>query len=159
MRYNACKKLDGLLIDAFNLITKVEQAALRAAHKNNLSISEYHMLESVGRGGEKGRTINEIASDLSVTSATVTVGINKLVEKRFVEKTKCDEDGRVVYVKLTREGKKFDAGHRLFHRNMVRAVSNVFDDSELDILNRCFESLNDYFKKTVSQLDSGGGVN
>ena len=48
----------------------------------------------------------------------MTVGVNKLVHKGFLVKEKGAEDGRMVFVKLTREGRKVSAGHRYFQSNL-----------------------------------------
>lgn len=123
-------KLNELLVDVFDSINKVEEQSLRSKFNNKLSISEYHMLESVGKAGPEGRTVTDIGSDLGITKASVTVGVNKLVKKGFLEKIKCSDDGRVVYVMLTREGRKVNAGHRLFHEHMVRNIMKEFDEEE-----------------------------
>ncbi|MFA6948752.1 MAG: MarR family transcriptional regulator [Eubacteriales bacterium] len=146
MRQLFARQLNVILIDTFNVIKRVEENALRGMHKNNLSISEYHMIESVGKGGERGRTISEIASDLAITLASVTIGINKLVKKGYCVKKKSETDGRVVYVSLTRIGRKVNAGHRYYHEKMVRAVSDEFNDDELRLLIKVIEKLNNFFK-------------
>ncbi|HOJ47762.1 MAG TPA: MarR family winged helix-turn-helix transcriptional regulator [Bacillota bacterium] len=136
-----------LLVDTFNSLTKIEENSLQSRHDIKLSISEYHLLESVGKGYPDGITISEIAADLGITTASVTIGVNKLVKKGLVEKVKSSEDGRYVLVKLTREGRRINAGHKLFHLHLVRSLRNEFDAEELDVLKRCFEKINAYFKK------------
>jgi DNA-binding MarR family transcriptional regulator len=147
MKDNFGTELNELLVDTFNSIRKIEESSLRARHDNKLSISEYHLLESVGKGSQDGRTVSEIALDLGITTASVTVSVNKLVKKGFVEKTRCTDDGRVVFVRLTREGRRINAGHRLFHQHLIRSLSKEFDDEELKILVRCIEKINSYFKR------------
>lgn len=136
-----------LLVDTFNSLTKIEENSLQARHDIKLSISEYHLLESVGKGYPDGITISDIAADLGITTASVTVGVNKLVKKGLVEKVKSPEDGRVVYVKMTRNGRRINAGHKLFHQHLIRNISKEFNEEELGILIRCFERMNEYFKK------------
>lgn len=139
--------LNNLLVDTFSSIKKIEESSLQARHSIKLSISEYHLLETVGKGSTNGRTISEIAQDIGITTASVTVGVNRLVKKNLVEKVRCIDDGRVVYVKMTREGRRINAGHRLFHQHMIRSLANEFTEEELSILMRCFEKMNSYFKK------------
>lgn len=147
MRNEFDSVFNGLLVDTFNSLTKIEENSLQARHDIKLSISEYHLLESVGKGYPDGITISDIAADLDITTASVTVGVNKLVKKGLVEKVKSPEDGRVVYVKLTRSGRRINAGHKLFHLHLVRNLSKEFNEEELSILIRCFERMNDYFNK------------
>ncbi len=151
-------QLNELMVDTFDSIRKIEENSLKARHDNKLSISEYHLLESVGKGSMEegpvkmpavygGKTISEIAQDLGITNASVTVAVNNLVRKGFVEKARCIEDGRVVYVYLTREGRRINAGHRLFHQHLIRSITKEFDDTELEILVRCIDRINAYFEK------------
>ncbi|HAN21082.1 MAG: hypothetical protein A2Y15_05025 [Clostridiales bacterium GWF2_36_10] len=140
-------KLNELLVDTFNSISKMEESSLQARHKNKLSISEYHLLESVGKAGPEGRTISDIALDIGITTASVTVCVNKMVKKELVEKVRCSEDGRVVFVKFTREGRRINAGHRLFHEHLANNIKKEFTQEELIVLIRCIEKLNKYFKK------------
>ncbi|PKM62290.1 MAG: MarR family transcriptional regulator [Firmicutes bacterium HGW-Firmicutes-21] len=147
MREDFGSKLNEMLVDTFNSIRKIEESSLRARHDNKLSISEYHLLESVGKGSPNGRTISEIALDIGITTASVTISVNKLVKKGFVEKIRCTDDGRVVFVRLTREGRRINAGHRLFHQHLIRNISKEFNDEELTVLVRCIEKMNNYFKR------------
>lgn len=147
MRDEFGSKFNELLVDTFNSIRKIEESSLQARHKNKLSISEYHLIESVGKAGLDGRTVSDIAFDLGITTASVTVCVNKLVKKELVKKEKCAEDGRVVFVKLTREGRRINAGHRMFHEHMANSIKKEFSQDELIILMRCIENLNKYFKE------------
>lgn len=145
MTPNFEKSFNSMLVDTFNQIKRVEEASLRSLHKSNLSINEYHMLECIGKNGDEGRTISEIAADLMITSASVTIMVNKLQQKKYVEKIKKNADGRCVNVRLTREGRKVDAGHRMFHSRMARDLSSQFSEEELALLVKCIEKINEYF--------------
>ncbi len=116
-------KLNELLVDTYHKISKIEEQAIRQTGRTDLSISELHLLEAVGKDRQNGRTISDIAQNQGITLPSVTAAVNKLVKKGYVEKVRAQHDGRVVYVKLTRLGRKMDAGHRYFHENMVRNVS------------------------------------
>lgn len=147
MKNDSYSKLNEQLTDTFNSIRKIEESSLQARHGTRLSISEYHLIESAGKGGAEGKTISDIALDLGITTASVTVGVNKLVKKELLEKIRDTDDGRVVYVKMTREGRRINAGHRLFHQHMIKNISKEFSEEELDVLLRCFDKLNEYFVK------------
>ena len=54
-------------------------------------------------------TITEIANKLHITKASVTVGVNKLIELGFVSKTQSKEDKRVFHVSLKESGRRFAA--------------------------------------------------
>ena len=99
------EQLNDLIVDAYRSILKVEETILKRSDNIDLSINEMHMLEAVGKGKNKPKTISEIAEDLGITLPSVTVAINKLVKKGYVEKLRGEEDARIVYVTLTKQGK------------------------------------------------------
>ena len=145
--YEYYNVLNKLFTETYNNIGKYEEGTLKNSASENLSLSEYHMIECIGSGdSESGRTIGDIAQCMNVTLPTVTVAINKLDKKGYVTKNKSASDGRVVYIKLTRQGKKMNAAHRYFHKHMVRVVGNQFNDEELRILIKCMGIINDMFK-------------
>ena len=145
--YQYYNVLNKLFTETYNNIGKYEESTLKNSASDNLSLGEYHMIECIGSvDSENGRTIGDIAQCMNVTLPSVTVAINKLEKKGYVTKNKSASDGRVVYIKLTRQGKKMDAAHRYFHKNMVRVVGNQFNDEELEILIKCMGVINDIFK-------------
>ncbi len=139
--------LNDLLVNTFHMILKLEEETLKSMSGNKLSISELHMLEAIHRKPEKGRTITDIAQDLSITLPTVTVAINKLAQKGYVRKHKGREDGRTVHVLLTEEGRRAEAAHRFFHRHMVQAVSQNIPQEEREVLLKGLRNLQAFFQK------------
>lgn len=139
--------LNDLLVNTFHMILKMEEETLKNMSGNKLSISELHMLEAIHREPEKGRTITDIAQDLSITLPTVTVAINKLAQKGYVRKHKGREDGRMVHVLLTEEGRRAEAAHRFFHRRMVQAVSQNIPQEEREVLLKGLRNLQYFFQK------------
>ncbi|NLB62111.1 MAG: MarR family transcriptional regulator [Clostridiales bacterium] len=143
-------KMNDLLVDTFRSILKVEEQML-SKFQNNLSISEMHLIEAIGKNKESGRTISDIANELSITLASVTVAINKLVKKDYVEKVRCSDDGRVVYAKLTKLGRKMDAVHRYFHEQMINKLSTGLTDYEKEVLIKGIDKLNSFFKQNLGE--------
>ena len=147
-------QLNKTLVDTYRSITKVEEQALKNTGKMDLSISEMHLIEAVGKDKACGRTISDIAQELGITLPSVTVAINKLVKKGYVEKVKGENDARTVYVKLTKSGSKMDAVHRYFHEQMVRKISEGFSDGEKETLLKGIQKLNDFFKKSLAEEEA-----
>ena len=116
------EQLNDLIVDAYRSILRVEETILKRVGQHRPEHNEMHMLEAVGKGKNKPKTISEIAEDLGITLPSVTVAINKLVKKGYVEKLRGEEDARIVYVTLTKQGKKIDSVHRYFHESMVRST-------------------------------------
>jgi DNA-binding MarR family transcriptional regulator len=69
---------------------------------SKLTINQFHYIDAVNDIGNP--TITQIADRLKITKASVTAGINKLVNLGFVRKNQSNEDKRVFHVSLTEEG-------------------------------------------------------
>ena len=145
------EQLIDLIVDAYPPILKVEDTILKRSDNIDLSINEMHMLEAVGKGKNKPKTISEIAEDLGITLPSVTVAINKLVKKGYVEKLRGEEDARIVYVTLTKQGKKIDSVHRYFHESMVRSIISGMSEQEQQVLYQGILKLDLFLKKKISE--------
>lgn len=149
MDHNKSSILNELLVATYDSVNKVEEKTLRMTGANNLSITEFHILESIGKNGEEGRTIGDIAQYLSVTMPTITVAIAKLAKKGYVLKNKGKIDGRLVYITLTKEGRRMNMAHRYFHECMIRELCQIFTNDEINILISSLEKLKLFFEKTL----------
>jgi len=145
------KALNDILVEAYYNILHFEEQAIKNNSRLAISINEMHLLESIGKNSEKGMTISEIADDLNITAPSVTIAVNKLVNKGYVEKMKCEKDGRVVRVRLTKEGSKIEAYHQFYHRNMVKELSKEFTQEERQCLMSAINKLNNFFKKSLER--------
>lgn len=145
--------LNELFVDTFRNILKVEEKTLQNSVMN-LTINELHLIESVGKCREDGRTISSIAEDMRITLPSVTVAINKLAAKGYVEKVRGEADSRTVYVRLTKSGKKADAVHRYFHENMVRSVLREMNEEERNALMKGVMKLNAFFKGKITTAEA-----
>ena len=145
------EQLNDLIVDAYRSILKVEETILKRSDNIDLSINEMHMLEAVGKGKNKPKTISEIAEDLGIPLSSVTVAINKLVKKGYVEKLRGEEDARIVYVTLTKQGKKIDSVHRYFHESMVRSIISGMSEQEQQVLYQGILKLDLFLKKKISE--------
>ena len=145
------EQLNDLIVDAYRSILKVEETILKRSDNIDLSINEMHMLEAVGKGKNKPKTISEIAEDLGITLPSVTVATNKLVKKGYVEKLRGEEDARIVYVTLTKQGKKIDSVHRYFHESMVRSIISGMSEQEQQVLYQGILKLDLFLKKKINE--------
>ena len=139
-------ELNSLLVDTFGAILRVEEKSLKHVGNGELSIAEFHTLECIGQGEDCRRAVGEIAEALGVTVPTVTVCVNKLVKKGYVTKTRSEKDARIAIIQLTPVGCKKNRLHRFFHEQMILAVSQEFDEEEMDCLLRCIRKLNAFFE-------------
>ena len=66
---------------------------------SRLTIHQYQYINAVYELGNP--TITEIAKKLKITKASVTTGVNKLVDLGYLLKTRSSDDKRVLHVSLT----------------------------------------------------------
>ncbi len=145
-----CESFNYLIVETFRSISKVEEYTLKKAGNIDLSINELHLIEAAAKNKERGSTISEIAQALNITLASVTVAINKLEKKGYVQKIKGQNDGREVYVILTKTGTRINRLHKFFHIQMVREVSEGLTDSEKEALIKGVEKINEFFLQKLS---------
>ena len=135
--------INRLLVETFNDILTIEEKSLREGAFNNVSITEVHTVEAVGLHTKK--TMSEVARELNITVGTLTVAINNLVKKGYVERYKSEDDRRLVKVGLTKKGRLLYRVHAQFHLDMVNSCTDDFSSQELEILEKALEKLNVYF--------------
>ena len=155
-------ELNLLFMHTYRSIHNVEEAMLKSLSNGSLSIGEMHIIECIGRGGNNGASTTAIAQDMEISLPSATVAVEKLEKKDFVLKTRGAEDGRRVYVQLTKTGPPAEVAHRYFHRQMLKAVCQGVREEEKPVLLGVIRSLNEFFDKAVSQLsgqaDQNGGM-
>lgn len=139
-------RLNTLLTDTYNNISKVEEKTLRESGLN-ATISEVHLIEEVG--GQDCATVSSLAKRLGITTASVTVAVNKLAERGYITKEKNPEDGRSVYLRLTKQGLRVYRVHRYFHRRMVKAVITDLEEHEKQTIYDFVSQLNKFFIESV----------
>jgi len=147
-------QLNEILIDTYNNILNVEEDLLKHSTNIDLSINEMHLIESVGKNKNDGKTISDLARSLNITLPSVTIAINKLVKKNYVKKEKSNTDGRMVIVRLTDKGQRIDRIHQYFHNKMVKEISKEMTNHEKEVLIHGMEKLNGFFKKKLSGISS-----
>lgn len=137
--------LNRLLVQLFNDILHIEEKAMKNTKFANLSITEIHTIEAVGKEGN--RTMGEIAHDLRITVGTLTTAINRLIKKGYVERKRIEEDRRVVLVNLTEIGEEVFNAHSIFHKEMIDAILEAFKGEDLEILTKLLYRTTRFFER------------
>ncbi|MFA1485676.1 fatty acid biosynthesis transcriptional regulator FabT [Enterococcus faecalis] len=133
------------LISVFNDILTIEESELKKSQFNDLSITEMHTIEAIGM--YKKKTSSEVAKELSITVGTLTVAINNLVKKGYVERLRSEDDRRVVKLGLTKKGKLLFRVHQHFHREMVKNILKGMEQEEEQALLRALKNLHDFLQE------------
>ncbi|MBS5939780.1 MarR family transcriptional regulator [Clostridium sartagoforme] len=132
-----------LLVKIFNEILQIEEKTLKSGYFSDLSVREMHTIEAIG--SKSKRMMSEVAQDLGITVGTLTTSINRLIKKGYVERSRIEEDRRVVLVELTKKGKVANRLHERFHNEMVKEMMDGLLDDEKEVLITSLNKLNKYF--------------
>ncbi len=133
------QRVNELLVHIFDEIIVTEEKALQVGRFGDLSISEMHTLEGIGL--YESRTMTETAEILSVTTGTLTVAIDRLVRKGYVDRQRDKDDRRIVRIRLTKKGKLACRLHLKFHTLLVDRITSPLDEAEKNLLLRSLTSV------------------
>ncbi len=113
-------------------IVELEESAKEQFSFNELTLTQMHYLETINH--LRNPNLTELAFDMNLTKPSVTVAIDKLIEKEYVYKVKSDEDRRSMHLHLTEKGKLLNQMHDYAHKMLAERMITALDDSELSAL-------------------------
>lgn len=135
--------INHVLVKLINEIWELEEKAIITDEFKDLTNNDMHVIEAIGLG--EGRNMSSIARQLNITVGSLTTAMNSLVNKKYVERHRSEEDRRVVFVKLTSKGIKAYHHHEDYHRQMTQAILDKLDEKELPVLMKTLDALSDFF--------------
>ena len=134
-----------VLVRLFRDIMDIEEKAIITSEFKDITNNDMHVIEAIGTGVPKN--MSTIAKELSVTVGTLTIAMNSLVKKGYVNRVRSEKDRRVVLVSLTKEGMQAYRHHQKFHDEMIQSVIETLEDDEREVLHRALDKLNQFFKE------------
>ena len=120
------------LVRIFENVLLTEEKSLSRGYFSDLSLAEMHTLTAIGP--YEARTMSQTAQTLGITTGTLTVSIDRLVRKGYVDRRRDDRDKRVVRISLTRNGKLACRMHSKFHRVLAKRILEPYPQEERDKL-------------------------
>jgi DNA-binding MarR family transcriptional regulator len=135
------RRLNDILSKIFNNVIKVEEMVMKKSKAQNLSVTEIHTLEAIGRG--EAKTMTHVAEALNINVSTLTAAINKLVIKGYVDRFRIPEDRRIVKVALTESGKNAVREHEAFHFVLVKEAISQLSPQETESLVESLENVHE----------------
>jgi len=152
------RKINKLLLNIYDKILVTEEKALNKGIFRDISVAEMHTLEGVGLYGS--RTMSETAATLGVTTGTLTVAVDRLVRKGYVERHRDPTDRRVVRVELTKKGKLAYRMHNKFHTLLMDRLTSPLDGEQrqvlLDTLTGISSFISAQYQRYITPADQGG---
>lgn len=148
--------LNDILVKLFRNINTIEEQEVKKSSYKDMTTNDMHVIETIGMGEPKNMT--SVAKVLMVTTGTLTISVNSLVKKGFVERTRSEEDRRVVLISLTEKGRKAFRDHQKFHEEMVSAVLDRLTEEEQQVLEKAMHNLSDFFQgRALSSVSKSEG--
>ncbi len=135
--------LNRLFVELFRDINNIEERQIKTGEFKNLTLNDMHVINAIGT--EKAKNMSSVAKSLSVTMGTLTIAVNGLVKKGYVERVRSEEDRRVVLISLSAKGRKAYARHEKFHRELIDAVASRLSEEEQEILSQSLDDLHAFF--------------
>jgi DNA-binding MarR family transcriptional regulator len=93
-----------------------------------LTIAQLQYIDAIHQLGEP--TITEIAARLNITKASVTAGVNKLVNLGYAVKTPSAVDRRAIQVSLTAAGRQMVAARDQTLQEYSQFIDSALSDEE-----------------------------
>ncbi|MGE9882512.1 MarR family winged helix-turn-helix transcriptional regulator [Blautia obeum] len=140
---DAYMTINHVLVKLINEIWELEEKAIITDEFKDLTNNDMHVIEAIGLG--EGKNMSSIARQLNITVGSLTTAMNSLVNKKYVERHRSEEDRRVVFVKLTSKGIKAYHHHEDYHRQMTQTILDKLDKKELPVLMKTLDALSDFF--------------
>lgn len=141
--------INDVLVNLFNEILDIEEKALITSEYKNISVNDMHIMEAIGI--KEPKNMSTVAKAMSVTVGTLTIAINNLVKKGYVERARSEEDRRVVLISLSDKGEKAYHHHQVFHEKMVLAVLKDLNLKETEALTNALIKLQRFFRNYGKQ--------
>ena len=141
------------LLHIFDNVLLTEGMALSKGYFSDLSIAELHTLNAIGP--YEARTMTETANILGITVGTLTVAIDRLVKKKYVERQRDTKDRRIVRISLTRQGKLAYRMHSKFHRVLVKRIMDPLSEDERRLLTRMVGEIDNYVEEQYKKYSNG----
>ena len=139
---NHYEAINDVLVNLFNEILDLEERALITGEYKN--INDMHIIDALGIREQKN--MSTVARLLNVTVGTLTIAVNNLVKKGYIQRMRSEEDRRVVLISLTKLGERAYYHHKDFHEKMVLAVLKGLNVEETEALTMALTKLQTFFR-------------
>ncbi len=136
--------LNDVLVNLFRDIMDLEERAIITQEYQDITNNDMHVIQAIGIGVPKN--MSTIARELSVTVGTLTIAMNSLVKKGYVNRERGKEDRRVVYISLSEKGRKAYDHHEQFHHQMIQQILEGLTAEETEALVKSLKKLNRWFR-------------
>ncbi|KFZ38463.1 MarR family transcriptional regulator [Shewanella mangrovi] len=119
------QEINHAIIEFYERLSSWEQSVVR---DQGVSLAQIHAVEILGAHG--ALRMKSLAEKLGVTTGTLTVLIDRLVNNGLVSRQAAEGDRRAIEVMLTDAGRKMFEEHDQLHLQLTKEMLVTLDDDE-----------------------------
>lgn len=127
------------IVKLSRLISEAEEKAKENSEMTDLTATQINYLETIGELGNP--SITELSLALKLKKPSVTVVVDRLIQKGCVYKIHSDDDRRSLHLHLTDVGKQINKRHEFAHQYLIDFFSSKLTVEELQKLNEIFDKI------------------
>lgn len=120
-------------------VHKKAEALIKGEIGNDLTNDQYYILKYIFESGEC--TSSDLAAVFEVNKSAITAIINRMADKGLIQRTRDENDRRVIYLALTDDGKELHQNCMKKVRLLVESIITQFDEVEINTFLDTYEKL------------------
>ena len=132
-------KLEEVIANVSAYMGRMEEEAKEQYNFKELTLTQMHYLETIS--ALVNPNLTELAAAMKLSKPTITVLVDKLIEKELVRKVQSDADRRNTHLHLTERGKLINQMHEYAHRRMAEEIEKKINGEEVVQLARLLEKI------------------
>lgn len=125
---DAYGQLDNLLGRIFGHTMSAEQSYVAESEFRDISVNDMHIIAAVGM--KTSGSMSSIAKKMGVTVGTLTIAINSLVKKGYVNRMRSSKDRRVVLISLSEKGERAFLYQQGFHDKLRQILQSELSQEQ-----------------------------
>ncbi|WP_131912868.1 MarR family winged helix-turn-helix transcriptional regulator [Celerinatantimonas diazotrophica] len=137
---NNIEKINQVITEFYDKMSSWEQSVVK---ETGHSLAQIHTIEVLGMHGSL--KMKELAEKLGITTGTLTVQVEKLVNAHLLERCALPNDRRAIVVQLTDAGIAIHRRHNLLHVELFKTLMREIEPDEIEVLLNCFVKMNREF--------------
>ncbi len=119
------EQLNHTIIEFYEKLSSWEQSVVRG---KGFSLPQVHIVEILGAHG--AMRMKELADKIGVTTGTLTVQVDKMVQADLIQRRPHESDRRSILVDLTEKGVEMYQEHDHLHLSLTQDITAKLDDTE-----------------------------
>jgi DNA-binding MarR family transcriptional regulator len=139
------KELVDLYVDVSFSVNTIADSLVKEQLGTDLTNEQHYTLRYINKVGSC--TSTELAEVFEVKKSAITAIINRLFEKGLIDRTRDENDRRLVYLTLSTRGEKLFLKTEERVNNLVESIIGEFSEEEIVQFLKTYEKLNGILQK------------